>query len=45
MESADQQAWLSRVVYLAACIFIFMFLLNFICASEVTEDTDHFPFS
>lgn len=45
MNFADQQAWLAQVIYLAVCVFIFMFLLNFICASEVAEDTDHFPFS
>jgi hypothetical protein len=45
MDFADQQACLAQVIYLAACVFIFMFLLNFICATEVTEDTDHFPFS
>lgn len=45
MDFADQQAWLARVAYPTACVFICMFLLNFICASEVVKDTDHFPFS
>lgn len=45
MDFADQQAWLARVANPTACVFIFMFLLNFICTSEVAEDADHFPFS